>query len=155
MEISCYSLQRDMPSLLEPAYNTTRGCIKETFRRTTNHVTRDCERDFRSALSEVSLQVAKNTARKHAQSYMRAYTSDARDSHLLIEKYVKICKCHREVLNQETTYLEKMFRTIQEHLTEVEEEIPSPFLYDGEGAWPRCVAVAEKGKEAGGGKQVT
>ena len=118
------------------------GVSKKIFRRTTNHVAKDCERDVRSSLGKVTLPVARHTARK-ARSYMRAYMSDAGDSHLLIEKFVKICKCHRNILDQEDAYLEKMLRKIEEHLKEVEEERASLL----------AEKVAEEDKEVGGGKQ--
>ena len=40
------------------------GVSKKFFRRTTDHVEKDCERDVRLLLSRVILKVAKNTARK-------------------------------------------------------------------------------------------
>ncbi len=120
------------------------GVSKKIFRRTTNHVAKDCERDVRSSLAKVTLPIAKHTARK-ARSYMRAYMSGAGDSHLLIEKFVKICKCHRNILDQETAYLEKMIRTIAEHLKEVEEERASLL----------AEKVAEEDKEVEGEKQDT
>ena len=118
------------------------GVSKKIFRRTTNHVARDCERDVRSSLSKITLQVAKHTARK-ARSYMRAYMSDAGDSHLLIEKFVKICKCHPNILDQEDAYLEKMFIKIEGHLKEVKEERASLL----------AEKMEEKGMEVGGEEQ--
>ena len=53
---------------------------------------------------------------------MRAYSSDAGDSHLLIEKFVKIHKCHCNILDQEPAYLEKLLNTIEEHADEVKLE---------------------------------
>ena len=69
------------------------GVSKKVFWRTTNHVAKDHERDARLSLSRVTLQAAKNTARK-SRSYMRAYKNDAGGSHLLIKFFVKIHK-HR------------------------------------------------------------
>ena len=48
------------------------GVSKRAFRRTTNHVAKDCKRYVWLSLSRVTLQVAKNTARK-SRSYMQAY----------------------------------------------------------------------------------
>ena len=53
---------------------------------------------------------------------MRAYASDAGDSHKLIEKYVKIHKCHRNILDQEAAYLKKTLREIEGHVEEIKEE---------------------------------
>ena len=44
---------------------------------------------------------------------MHAYTSDSDGSHMLIEKFVKIHKCHRNILDQETAYLEKMKKKLK------------------------------------------
>ena len=85
------------------------GVSKKVFRRTTNHVAKDCERDVRLLLSRVTFQVAKNTAGK-SRSYMRAYKDDAGGSHLLVEKFVKIHKCHRNILDQDTEYLDNMLK---------------------------------------------
>ena len=41
---------------------------------------------------------------------------------MLIEKFVKVSKCHRMLLDQETTYLERTMATIKEHNREVKEE---------------------------------
>ena len=78
---------------------------------------KECEKDMRLSLDRITLDVAKNTARK-ARSYMQAYISDSGDSHLLIEKFVKIHKCHRNILDQETAYLDKIKIKIEEHINE-------------------------------------
>ena len=69
---------------------------------------------MRSALSKVTLQIAKNTSRK-ARSYMQAYTNKYGESHVLIEKFVQIRKCHRTILDQETAYLERVLAMIRGH----------------------------------------
>ena len=93
------------------------GVSKKIFRKENNHVPKECEKDMRLSLDRITLDVAKNTARK-ARSYMQAYISDSGDSHLLIEKFVKIHKCHRNILDQETAYLDKIKIKIEEHINE-------------------------------------
>ena len=73
---------------------------------------------MRLALSKVTLQVAKNTSRK-ARSYMQAYATKYDASHMLIEKFVQIRKCHRNILDQETVYLERAMAMIEEYDREV------------------------------------
>ena len=51
-----------------------------------------------------------------------AYSNESGDSHFLIEKFVKIHKCHRNILDQETKYLDKMYIKIEQHVKQVEEE---------------------------------
>ena len=97
------------------------GVSKMFFRRNTNHIARDHEQHVRLALSKVSLHVAKNTARR-ARSYMRAYTNEYGGSHVLIEKFVQIQKCHRNIVDQETAYLEREIVGIEKHMREVKEE---------------------------------
>ena len=53
---------------------------------------------------------------------MRAYKNDAGGSHLLIEKFVKIHKCHRNILDQETAYLDKMLKEIEGHADDIKKE---------------------------------
>ena len=43
-------------------------------------------------------------------------------SHLLIEKFVKIHKCHRNILYKETAYLDKMLKEIEGHADDIEKE---------------------------------
>ena len=50
---------------------------------------------------------------------MSAYVSKAGMSHLLIEKFVKIHKCHRNVLDQETKYLETLKEKIEGYVKEM------------------------------------
>ena len=97
------------------------GVSKKFFRRDTNHIARDHEAHVRSSSSKVTLQVAKNTSRK-ARSYMQAYANTYGGSHVLIEKFVQIRKCHRNILDQETAYLERVLATIGEHDREVKQE---------------------------------
>ena len=101
-------------------------------RKITNHVARDCEKYVRLSLYKVTLQVAKNTARK-ARSYMLAYMSDAGNSHLLIENFVKIHKCHRNILDQEGAYLDKQLKVIAGHVEIVKEERSSLLAEKAEG----------------------
>ena len=97
------------------------GVSKKCFRRDNNHVAKNCENDVRLSLDKVTLQIAKNTARK-ARSYMHAYKNDSCGSHLLIEKFVKIHKCHRNILDQDTAFLEKIVVKIEQHAADVREE---------------------------------
>ena len=53
---------------------------------------------------------------------MRVYKNDAGGSHLLIEKFVKIHKCHRNILDQETAYLDKMLKEIEGHADDIKKE---------------------------------
>ena len=41
---------------------------------------------------------------------------------MLIEKFVQIHKCHRNIMDQETAYLERVMATIEEPDREVKEE---------------------------------
>ena len=61
------------------------GVSKKFFRRDNNHIASNCERDVRTSLEKINLQIAKNTSRK-ARSYMRAYEKDSGGSQVLIEK---------------------------------------------------------------------
>ena len=81
------------------------GVLKKDFRYNNNHIAKNCENYVRSSLAKVTLQISKNIGRK-ARSYMRAYMDDSGGSHLLIEKFVKIHKCHRKTLYQEDAWLE-------------------------------------------------
>ena len=53
---------------------------------------------------------------------MRAYMDDSRGSLLLIEKFVKIHKCHRNILDQEDAWLEIHLVKIEQHTADVLEE---------------------------------
>ena len=53
---------------------------------------------------------------------MQAYANKYGGSHVLIEKFVQIRKCHRNILDQETAYLERAIAMIEEHDREVKEE---------------------------------
>ena len=57
--------------------------------------------------------MAKKTARR-ARSYLRAYRNPDAVSYSLIEKFVKLHKTHRNILDQETAYLEKMVKLCSE-----------------------------------------
>ena len=97
------------------------GVSKKIFRKENNHKPKDCEKDLRLSLDKITLGIAKSTARK-AHSYMMAYISDSGDSYFLIEKFVKIHKYHRNILDQETKYLDKVYIKIEQHVKQVEEE---------------------------------
>ena len=97
------------------------GVSKKIFRKNTNHIARDHEKYVRLSLDSVTLQITKNTARK-ARSYMHAYMNDAGGSHVLIEKFVKIHKCHRNILDQDSAFLEKIILKIEEHANDVKVE---------------------------------
>ena len=53
---------------------------------------------------------------------MQAYSNKYGRSHLLIEEFIKIRKCHRIILDQETAYLERAIAMIKEHDREVTEK---------------------------------
>ena len=53
---------------------------------------------------------------------MQAYKNDADGSHLLIKFFVKINKCHRNILNQETAYLDNMLKEIEGHADDIKKE---------------------------------
>ena len=53
---------------------------------------------------------------------MCAYKSDAGDFHLLIEKFVRICKCHHNILDQEQAYLDKMLKEVEGHVRDIKFE---------------------------------
>ena len=76
---------------------------------------------MRLSLDRITLDIAKNTAKK-ARSYMQAYTSAFGNSHLLIEKFVKIHKCQRNIIDEETAYLDKVRVKIEENVREIEKE---------------------------------
>ena len=67
------------------------------------------------------LQIAKNITRK-ARSYMRAYTDDSGGLHVLIEKFVTIKKCHRNMLDLDPAYLDRLLVKIEQHATDMMEE---------------------------------
>ena len=97
------------------------GVSKKDFHYNNNHIAKNCDNDVRSSLAKVTLQIAKNTARK-ARSYMRAYMEDSGGSHLLIEKFVKIHKCPQNILDQEDAWLERQLVKIEQHTADVVEE---------------------------------
>ena len=53
---------------------------------------------------------------------MCAYVNDSGRSQLLIEKFVKIHKCHRNVLDQDSTFLDHMLAIIDGHVAIMKEE---------------------------------
>jgi hypothetical protein len=64
---------------------------------------------------------------------MPAYMSGAVDSHLHIEKVVKIHKCHRNILDQEGAYLDNQLKVIEGHVEEVKAERASLLVEKVEG----------------------
>ena len=70
-------------------------------------------RFVRASLAVVTMLMAKKTARR-ARSYLRAYRNPDAVSYSLIEKFVKLHKTHRNILDQETAYLEKMVKLCSE-----------------------------------------
>ena len=97
------------------------GVSKKTFRRENNHIPKYCERDVRSSLGKIDLSIAFNTSRK-ARSYMSAYMNDSYQSQLLIEKFVKLHKCHRNILDQECKFLDQLKLEIEKHAIIIKEE---------------------------------
>ena len=97
------------------------GVSKKIFRRENNHEPKHSERDVRSSLQKVSLTIAYHTSRK-VRSYMKAYVSDSGESQLLIEKFVKIHKCHRNILDQETSYFGTLKILVEGHINELKKE---------------------------------
>ena len=59
------------------------------------------------ALNAIMLTITIRTARR-VRLYMRAYKTGMLHLHDLIKKFVKIHKCHQNILDQETKYLEKL-----------------------------------------------
>ena len=53
---------------------------------------------------------------------MRAYKKDAGGSHLLIKIFVNIHKFHRNILDQETAYLDKILKEIEGHADDIKKE---------------------------------
>ena len=94
------------------------GVSKKMFRKHNDHKPKNCVRDIKLSLDKITLPIAYNTSRR-ARSYMSAYVSKAGMSHLLIEKFVKIHKCHRNVLDQETKYLETLKEKIEGYVKEM------------------------------------
>ena len=59
------------------------------------------------ALDAIALTITRRTAHR-ARLYMRAHKTGMAHSHKLIEKFVKIHKCQRNIMDQEKKYLEKL-----------------------------------------------
>ena len=53
---------------------------------------------------------------------MSAYVNKSGKSHLLIEKFVKIRKCHRNILDQDTKYLDQLKDKIEGYVKEMKDE---------------------------------
>ena len=58
-------------------------------------------------MAKIALCIAQNTSRK-AWSYIQAYIINEGRLHLLVENFVKINRCHHNILGQETAYLETL-----------------------------------------------
>ena len=97
------------------------GYQKKIFRKDNNHNPKNCAKDVQASLDKIPLSISYNTSRK-ARSYMSAYLNKAGKSHLLIEKFVKIHKCHRNILDQETKYLDLLKEKIETYVKEMEDE---------------------------------
>ena len=95
------------PETAECGIEYDNGVAKIRFRKTNLQVGQHCERDTKAAYLSITLQTAKNTARK-ARAYMRAYMDDSGGSHCLIEKYVKQVKCHRNILDMDLRFLKDL-----------------------------------------------
>ena len=85
--------QKGHPEIAGAGIEYDWGVSKKCFRRDNNHIAKNGENDFRISLGKITLQITNNTARK-ARCYMHAYKNDSGGFHLLIEKFVKIHKCH-------------------------------------------------------------
>ena len=83
------------------------GVSKKIFRSKNDQVALHMQAFLDEALDAITLTIARKTARR-ARLYMRAYKTGKAHSHDLIEKFVKIHKCHRNILDQETKYLQKL-----------------------------------------------
>ena len=91
------------------------GVSKKAYRRRVDHSTNPekAERHVREALATVTLEITRKTARR-ARMYMLAYsTQDCSASFAMIEKFTKVCKCHRSMLDQDTSYIEGLLKSIQ------------------------------------------
>ena len=56
---------------------------------------------------------------------MAAYVNKSGKSHLLVEKFVKIHKCHRNILDQETKFLDQLKEKIEGYVKEMKDETNS------------------------------
>ena len=53
---------------------------------------------------------------------MHAYRNDYGGSQLIIEKFVKIHKCHQNILEQDHAFLEQMVVKMEQHANHFKEE---------------------------------
>ena len=111
-------LPKGQPDIAGAGIEFNWGVSKKEFRYNNNHIAKNCENDVRSSLAKIKLQIAKNTARKE-RSYMRAYMDDSGGSHLIIENFVKIHKCHRNILYQEYAWLEIQLVKVEQNTDDV------------------------------------
>jgi len=98
---------RGHPEIAECGIEYDTGVAKIRFRATNLQVGQNCERDKRAAYLLITLQTAKQTARK-ARTHMRAYMDDYGGSHCLIENYVKQVKFHRRILDMDLHFLKDL-----------------------------------------------
>ena len=97
------------------------GLSKKVLGKNNHHVPKYCERDIMSSLGKVSIDIAYNTSRK-ARTYIKAYINNCGGSQLLIEKFVKIHKCHRNILDHDTKYLDELKIKIEKYAEEIKIE---------------------------------
>ena len=62
---------------------------------------------MRNSLGKIDLSIAFKTSWK-AITYMNTYMNDSFESQLLIEKFVKLHKCHCNILDQECEFLDQL-----------------------------------------------
>ena len=84
------------------------GVATTRFYRINLQVGRNCGKDMIISYEEITLETSKRTAARKVRSYMRAYLDGSSKSHFLIEKYVRLCKCHGNILDMDTTYLKSL-----------------------------------------------
>ena len=89
------------------------GCIKKVFRRINDQVAKKIDLHIGIALDSITMDIARNTARR-ARMYMRAYATGKAHSHELIEKFVKVHRTHRNILDQDVKYLDTLVALCQD-----------------------------------------
>ena len=86
------------------------------------HKPKYCERCIRESLNRVFLDIAYNTSRK-SLSDMKAYDTGFDKSQLLIEKFVKKRKYHRNILDQDIKFINDLKMKREENMKEIEREM--------------------------------
>ena len=112
---------KDHPEITGAGIEYDWGFSKKIFRKENDHKPKYYERDVRSFLQRIILTIAYHTSRK-VRLYMKVYASDSGESQVLIEKYVKLHKCHRNILDQETSYLESLRLQLKGYIQEMKHE---------------------------------